>query len=147
MRWRREFLLDFDATRGRIASLDEFVAMTIIGLVIEINSKDFKVASVLSSVHRQINSCGGSREASSDNLVLASGGDASSFNVDSAGQNCRGSPLTCDDFSQGCGGDGVLASQVLEILGRWSSLGISGISGVSSSERSGLSTSSISTNN
>jgi len=125
------------------------VAMSIIGLVVEINSEDFNVASVLSSIDRKRNSGGASGEASSDNLVLAAGGDASGFNVDSAGHKWsrRKSPLTVDDFSEGSGGDRVLASQVLEILGRRGSLGISGISGVSSSERSRLTTSSINTNN
>jgi len=53
-KWGRiQSLLDFDTTGGRIASLDEFMAMTIVGSVVEINSKDFNVASVLSSVDRQ----------------------------------------------------------------------------------------------
>jgi len=45
--------LHFDTTSGRIASLDEFVAVTVVGHMVEINAEDFNVASILSSVDRQ----------------------------------------------------------------------------------------------
>lgn len=72
-----------------------------------------------------------------DNLVLGSCGNASSFHVDSAGQNGRRAPCAGNDLSS-VGIDCVDAEQVLEILGQVGSLGISGISGVRSSESSGL---------
>jgi len=103
----RRYLLDFNATSGRRASLDEFVAMTIIGFVVEINSEDFNVASILSSVDRQLNSEGRSLNTSANNLVLGSGGDTSCLDVDSAGKNWRSSPVTVDHFSEGSAGNSV----------------------------------------
>jgi len=121
--------LDFDTTGLRVASLDEFVAMTIVGLVVEIDSKDFNVASVLSSVDRQLNTRRCSFQISVKNLVVASRRDTSGLDVDSAGQKWRGrSPLTVDHMSLERG-DGVGAVQVLEVLCQISSFGISWISG------------------
>jgi len=142
-----ESLLNFDATRGRIASQDEFMAMSIIGSVVEVNSEDFNIACICSSVDGQLNSGDASFQVSVKDLVLEAGGNASSLDVDSAGKNGRRSPLTVNDLSE-CGvGHSVLAGNVLEILGSKSSLGISRISGIGSSESSGRTTSSISTNN
>jgi len=81
--------LHFDTTGGRIASLDEFVAMTIVGLVVRVNSEDFNVASILSSVDRQDNSGGGSLQTSADDLVLGNDGNTSRFNVNSERLNVR----------------------------------------------------------
>jgi len=81
--------LHFDTTGGRTASLDEFVAMTIVGLVVRINSEEFNVASILSSVDRQDNSGGGSLQTSADDLVLGNDGNTSRFNVNSERLNVR----------------------------------------------------------
>jgi len=81
--------LHFDTNGGRIASLDEFVTMTIVGSVVGINSEDFNVASILSSVDRQENSGGGSLQTSADDLVLGNDGNTSCFHVDSEGLNIR----------------------------------------------------------
>jgi len=140
-------LLNFDATSGRRAGLDEFVAMTIIGNVVEVNSKDLNVACVLSSVDRQLNGGDASFETSVKNLVLGSGGDTSSLDVDSAGKSGRSSPITVDDFSEGRCGESIGTVQILEIFGQRGSLGISRIGGLSGDERSGLSSSRINTNN
>jgi len=72
-----------------------------------------------------------------DSLVLGSCGNASSFHVDSAGQNWRRAPTAGNDLSSE-GIECVDAAQGLEILGQVGSLGISRISGVRSSESSGL---------
>jgi len=63
--------LHFDTTGGGIASLDEFMAMTIVGLVVRVNSEEFNVASILSSVDRQDNSGGGSLQLLRMTLFLA----------------------------------------------------------------------------
>jgi len=97
-------LVDFGASRGS-ARLDEFVSMTIVGLVVEVNSEDFNVASELSSVDRQENGHGASFQISVENLVSGSGGDTSRLHVDSAGQNWWRSPVTVNDFSESCGVD------------------------------------------
>jgi len=141
--------MDFNATGGGSASLDELVSMTIIGFVVEVNSEDFNVASILSSVNRQLNGGGASFQTSVENFVSGSSGDTSRFDVDSAGQRVgcgRRSPLAVNNFSGSCVGDGVLASQVLEILGRKGSLGISRISFLTSGESSGLTAIRIHTN-
>jgi len=80
------------------------MAMTIVGLVVRVNSEEFNVASILSSVDRQDNSGGGSLQTSADDLVLGNDGNTSCFNVDSEGLDIRSrrkSPLTVDDFSEG----------------------------------------------
>jgi len=51
-------LVDIDATSGGRASHNEFMSMTIIGLVVKINSKDFNVAIIRRSVDRQRHGCG-----------------------------------------------------------------------------------------
>jgi len=81
--------LHFDTTGGGIASLDEFMAMTIVGLVVRVNSEEFNVASILSSVDRQDNSGGGSLQTSADDLVLGNDGNTSRFNVNSERLNVR----------------------------------------------------------
>jgi len=48
-------LVDIDATSGGRASHNEFMSMTIISLVVKINSKDFNVARIRGSVNRQRN--------------------------------------------------------------------------------------------
>jgi len=79
------------------------VAMTIISLVVEINSEDFNVACILSSVDRQLDRGGSSFQISAENLVLPNGGDTSCLDIDSAGKSRSGSsPVTVDDFSEGC---------------------------------------------
>jgi len=129
------------------------VAMTIVGLVVRVNSEDFNVASILSSVDRQKNGGCGSLQTSADDLVLGNDGNTSCFHVDSEGLNIRGrrkSPLTVDDFSEGDVGDSVLTGEVLEILGQKCSFGISWSSfelRSSSSERKGVNTLSTHTNN
>jgi len=145
--------LHFDTTGGRIASLDEFMAMTVVGLVVRINTEDLNVASILSSVDRQENSGGSSLQTSSDDLVLGNDSNTSCFNVDSEGLNIRcsrKSPLTVDDFSEGGVGDCVLTGEVLEILGQKGSFGISRSSfelSTRSSERKRLNTLSTHSNN
>jgi len=125
------------------------VAMTIIGNVdlARINSKDLNVACVLSSVDRQLNGGDASFETSVKNLVLGSGRDTSSLDVDSAGKSGRRSPITVDDFSEGRCGESIGTVQSQEIFGQRGSLGISRIGGLRAGERKGLSSSSINTNN
>lgn len=65
------------------------MAMTIVGLVVEINAKDFNVARVERSVDGQHNGNGASFETSVKNLVLGSCGHTSGFHFDIAGQNWR----------------------------------------------------------
>jgi len=46
--------LDFDTSRGgRVAGLDEFMAVTTVGNVVKVNTEDINVAIVLSSVDRK----------------------------------------------------------------------------------------------
>jgi len=141
--------LHFDTASGRIAGLDEFMTMTAVGLVVAINSEDFNVASVFSTVDRQNNAAFGSIQTSADHLVLGQGRDTSSFHVDSEGQHGWKVPATVDHSSQGRVGEGVHAEQVREILGRIS-FGISRSSleeSTRSNESSGLTAKSINTNN
>jgi len=121
--------------------------MTVVGLVVQINSEDFNVARVLSTIDRKSNGGGASFDASANNFVSGTSCNTSGLDVNSARQNGRRSPLTVDDGSAGRGGSSVLAAEVLKILGLVGSLGISGISGIRSSERSGRDSSSIHTNN
>jgi len=129
------------------------MAMTIVGLVEGINSEDFNVASVLSSVDRQDNAGGGSLQSSADDLVLGNDRNTSGFQVNKEGLNIgcgRRAPLTVHHFSEGGVGDGVLAGHVLEILGQIGSFGISWRSfelKASSSERKRRNTLRTHTNN